>query len=61
MEKDDPGAQLAYLQTELAATVTAGKKAWVIGNLAPGSKHCNSRWAQRYNAVIERYQQVVVF
>lgn len=46
----------------MALTETAGnKRAWIIGNLSPGNKHCNTRWAQRYNAIIERYQKVVVF
>lgn len=61
-ETDDPGGLLAYLNTQLAATEAAGdKSAWIIGNLAPGNKHCNTRWAQRYNTIIERYQKVVLF
>ena len=62
IEKDDPGAQLTYLVTQLTATENAGtKKAWIIGNLAPGSKHCNYRWAKRYNTIIERFQGIVTF
>jgi hypothetical protein len=32
---------------------------FIIGNLSPGSKRCNKQWAQRYNMLIERYQDVV--
>lgn len=60
-EKSDPGTQLEYLKTQLTATASASKKAWIIGNLAPGSKHCNYRWAKRYNILIERFQGVVTF
>jgi uncharacterized protein (UPF0303 family) len=33
--------------------------AWIVGNMNPGSKNCNTKWARRYNAIIERYQSTV--
>jgi len=61
-EAGDPGKQLEYLANELAeAAGSSNKKVWIIGNVAPGNKHCNSRWAQRYNALVERYQATIVF
>jgi hypothetical protein len=61
-ETEDPAGMLAYLDEQLAATEAEySRRAYIFGNLAPGSKHCNSRWAQRYNAIIERYQKTVVF
>ena len=60
-EKSDPGGQLEYLRSSLAQAETNSKIVWIIGNIAPGSKHCNYRWAMRYNALIERYQHIVAF
>jgi len=37
----------------------SGKSAWIIGNVNPGSAYCNTKWARRYNIIIERYQKVV--
>lgn len=54
-ERDDPGGQLAWLITTLAGFERDNEKAWIIGNVNPGSKYCNSRWARRYNSIINRF------
>jgi len=56
LEKSDAGAQLAYLNETLYDVELNNKKAWIIGNINPGSKYCNTKWARRYNSIIERYQ-----
>ena len=33
---------------------------WIFGNRSPGSRRCNNKWARRYNAIIERFQDVVL-
>lgn len=55
-EQADAGGQLQNLETVLKSLAQiGGKKAWIIGHIHPGSKHCNSKWARRYNALIEKY------
>lgn len=58
-EKNDPGNQLEWLIAKLLAIETDKQKAWIIGNVNPGSKYCNSRWSRRYNSIINRFQAVV--
>jgi hypothetical protein len=61
-ESDDAGEMLAWLEAQLQAIEALGnaaKAAWIIGNVNPGSKYCNSKWARRYNILIERYQKLV--
>jgi len=59
-EQNDTAGHLAWLQTQLSsAEGSPGTRVWITGNIAPGSSQCNSRWAKRYNALIERYQAVV--
>lgn len=33
---------------------------WIFGNRSPASARCNNKWARRYNALIERFQNVVI-
>jgi hypothetical protein len=47
------------LYDKLLAAEEAEMAAWIIGYMNPGSKSCNSKWARRYNAIIERFQAVV--
>ena len=54
-EDSDPGNQLQWLITTLKSLETTNAKAWIIGNIHPGSKYCNSKWARRYNILIEKY------
>lgn len=62
-ETDDPGGQLEHLRKTLQwlEDIGGSSKAWIFGNIAPGSKHCNSKWAERYNTIIERYQGLVIY
>lgn len=55
----DAGDQLQYMETELKAIEANNKVAWIIGNISPGSKNCNTKWARRYNILVERFQKVI--
>lgn len=58
-QTDDPGGVLAALKTFLAAGRN-NYKVWIVGNTAPGGINCNTKWAVRYNWLIEAYQDVVL-
>lgn len=58
-EAQDPGGMLNFLETELTTVETNNKVAWIIGNVNPGSRYCNTKWSRRYNILIERFQKVV--
>ena len=60
-EAGDPANQLQFLNEQLLKVESEGKKAWIIGYMNPGSSKCNSKWARRYHAIIERFQAVVRF
>lgn len=51
----DPAGSLHDLATELKTAEDDGKVVWIVGNIAPGSPSCNSKWSARYNAIIERF------
>ena len=54
-ESDDPGNQLQWLQDTLKAYEVSKKRAWIIGNVNPGSAYCNTKWARRYNIIVNRF------
>jgi len=58
-EAADVGNMLTYLDAELTAVKAQNKAAWIVGNVNPGSKFCNARWARRYNVLVEKHQEVV--
>lgn len=58
-ESDDPGGQLQWLQNTLKAYEASKKRAWIIGNINPGSAYCNTKWARRYNIIVNRFQQTI--
>jgi len=58
-EKADVGGQLHYIETELLNIEANNKVAWIVGNINPGSKNCNSKWAGRYNTLVERFQKII--
>ena len=58
-EMNDAAKMLEYLEVELKKLEQTSKYAWMVGNVNPGSKYCNSKWARRYNVLIERYQKIV--
>lgn len=58
-ELDDPGKQLEWLEKTLGWAKSVGRKAWIFGDVAPGNKQCNSKWAERYKTIIELYQGIV--
>ena len=62
--REDAGKQLENIVNYLNTFVTYCKTkdvtyqtcgVWIVGNLSPGSKMCNSRWAKRYNAIVENF------
>lgn len=55
----DPGAQIAFLQSQLALAESQGERVFILGHIPPGSEDCMSDWADRYNAVVGRYKEVV--
>ena len=58
-ESDDPGGQLQWLQDTLKSYEASKKYAWIIGNVNPGSKYCNTKWARRYNIIVNRFQSTI--
>lgn len=58
-EPSDANEILKKLELDLKNARTIGKKVWIVGNSAPGGTHCNTKWAARYNWLIEAYQDVV--
>lgn len=55
----DPGAQIAFLQSQLALAESQGERVFILGHIPPGADDCMSDWAERYNAVVGRYAEVV--
>ena len=57
----DPGDQLDWLQKELASLDAVGGRAIIIGHVPPLFSECNHGWSVRYQALVERYQNVIKF
>lgn len=59
-EENDVAGMLKFLEIELQKLEQqTNQSAWIIGNINPGSKSCNTKWARRYNIIIERHQRIV--
>lgn len=58
-EENDVANQLSYLETQLKTLEQTSKYAWIVGHINPGSKHCNPKWARRYNVLVERFQKTI--
>lgn len=55
-ELADPAGQLAYLEKTLATyAALEDYKVWIVGNMNPGSRNCNGKWARRYNSIVQRW------
>ncbi len=57
----DPGDQLAWLEQELASLQAVNGKAIIIGHVPPLFNECIHGWSVRYQALVERYQDVIRF
>jgi sphingomyelin phosphodiesterase len=55
----DPGAQITFLQSQLALAESQGERVFILGHIPPGAEDCMSDWADRYNAVVGRYAGIV--
>ena len=58
-QMSDPGDQLVWLENVLKEMQQNGEVAVLIGHVPPASFDCLSEWSKRYNALLERYQDVV--
>ena len=55
----DPGDQLEWLQATLLDARNAGASVIIAGNISPGHPTCNRQWSERYNALIDAFQDTV--
>ena len=58
-ERLDPGDMLAWLDETFYEMEANGEIAILIGHIPPGSDSCLNQWAQRYRALMDRYQNVI--
>ena len=58
-DRNDPGGQLAWLETELASLEKSGGYAYMIAHIPPDS--CLHQFGLRYKALMERFQHIVRF
>jgi sphingomyelin phosphodiesterase len=58
-EKSDVGGQLNWLNIRLGQALADSLHVFIIGHIPPGSPQCNSHWSKRYQAIIEKYQNII--
>lgn len=58
-DRNDPGNELAWLESELNDLEKKNEFAYIIGHIP--SNNCKQEFAMRYAALMERYQHVVRF
>ena len=56
---DPAEKQLDWLVKKLNDARTAGKTVIIAGSLPPGDVSCNAQWSNRFNTIIESFQDVV--
>lgn len=56
--RNDPGGMLAWLEENFREMEKNNEKAIIIGHV-PTGQECMNEFASRYNALIERYQNIV--
>lgn len=59
--RDDPGDQLAWLEQTLYEMEANGEIGILLGHVPPGSNSCLENWSKRYQALMDRFQNVVRF
>lgn len=57
--RDDPADQLAWLEKTLMEMEANGQIAILVGHVPPGSDSCLYQWAERYRALMDRYQNII--
>jgi len=57
--RDDPGDQLKWLEQTLYEMEANGETGILLGHVPPGSNSCLEQWAKRYQALLDRYQNVI--
>jgi sphingomyelin phosphodiesterase len=55
----DPGKLIEWLQGELDTAERNGEQVFIAGHVPPGQGDCLDGWSWHYNALIERYVDVV--
>jgi sphingomyelin phosphodiesterase len=59
--RDDPGDQLKWLEQTLYEMEANGEVGILLGHVPPGSNSCLEQWATRYQALMDRFQNVIRF
>ena len=56
----DPGNMLEWMEKEFIRMEQNGEKAFIIGHVQPGGGNCINSWSERYRALMERYQHLIL-
>ncbi|CAI2362134.1 unnamed protein product [Moneuplotes crassus] len=59
-QTNDPGNMLAWMEEEFKKMEKSGEKAFIIGHVQPGGGTCLNAWSERYRALMERYQHLIL-
>ena len=59
--RDDPGDQLHWLEQTLYEMEANGEIGILLGHVPPGSNSCLETWSKRYQALMDRFQNVIRF
>lgn len=55
----DPDDILSWMRAELYEAEKNNKNVYIIGHIPPGESFCVYEWGQRYNVLIDRFQNIV--
>jgi len=58
-EPTDPMHELEWLRKELYESEAKNQGVIIMGHIPPGHYSCDTRWAARYSAVVERFQNTI--
>ncbi len=55
----DPGGQIEWLRETLSLAEADGELVYIVAHIPIAYEDCFSAWSARYNALIDRYQNIV--
>jgi sphingomyelin phosphodiesterase len=56
----DPYQHLEWIEEQLKKAEENGEKYYILAHVFPGGTDCLNEWSERYRAIVERYQHVIL-